>query len=81
MAIEICYVNGLAYAFNCVKSALTYRLHRAGLIDVKKYDTQLAITSTRRLIPTAVTRSFFRGLKRKDRKKFWRSHRDGLLDC
>ena len=37
---EICYVNGLAYAFNCVKSALAYRLHRAGLMDVRKYVTQ-----------------------------------------
>jgi len=37
---EICYVNGMAYAFNCVKSALAYRLHHARLLEVKKYDTQ-----------------------------------------
>lgn len=35
---EICYVNGIAYALNCVRSALQYRLHRAGLVDVKKYE-------------------------------------------
>jgi len=37
---EICYVNGIAYAFNCVRSALAYRLHLAGLLDVKKYQIQ-----------------------------------------
>lgn len=35
---EICYVNGLAYAFNCVKSALRYRLHKAGLLREAKFD-------------------------------------------
>src|SRR4030095_3955973 len=39
---EICYVNGMAYAFNCVKSALQYRLHRAGLLDVKNSETHLS---------------------------------------
>ena len=29
---EICYVNGLAYAFNCVKSAVKYRLHKLRLL-------------------------------------------------
>lgn len=35
---EICYVNGMGYAFNCVKSALRYRLHKARLIYEPKYD-------------------------------------------
>ena len=35
---EICYVNGLSYAFNCVKAALTYRLHKAKLMYEPKYD-------------------------------------------
>ncbi len=35
---EICYVNGLAYAFNCVKTALRYRLHKAQLVYEEKYD-------------------------------------------
>lgn len=37
---EICYVNGMAYAFNCVKSAMRYRLHKAKLIYESKYDTR-----------------------------------------
>jgi glycosyltransferase involved in cell wall biosynthesis len=36
---EICYVNGMAYAFNCVKSAIRYRLHKAKLMYESKYDT------------------------------------------
>jgi 2-polyprenyl-3-methyl-5-hydroxy-6-metoxy-1,4-benzoquinol methylase len=36
---EICYVNGMAYAINCVKSAMRYRLHKAKLIYESKYDT------------------------------------------
>ena len=35
---EICYVNGLAYAFNCVKTALRYKLHKARLVYEPKYD-------------------------------------------
>ncbi len=35
---EICYVNGISYAFNCVKAALTYRLHKAKLSYEAKYD-------------------------------------------
>ena len=35
---EICYVNGIAYAFNCVGSALKYRLHKARLLYTPKYD-------------------------------------------
>jgi glycosyltransferase involved in cell wall biosynthesis len=30
---EICYVNGIAYALNCVKAALAYRLHKMGLYN------------------------------------------------
>ena len=35
---EICYVNGIAYAFNCVKSAARYRLHKSRLTYEPKYD-------------------------------------------
>ena len=35
---EICYVNGMSYAFNCLKAAITYRLHKAKLKYVAKYD-------------------------------------------
>lgn len=35
---EICRVNGLVYAWNCVKEALKYRLHKRGWIYVRKYD-------------------------------------------
>lgn len=35
---EICYVNGMAYAFNCVKSAVRYRLHKARMIHEPKYE-------------------------------------------
>ena len=34
---EICYVNGIGYAFNCVMSAMKYRLHKAGFGDEAKY--------------------------------------------
>jgi len=37
---EICYVNGLAYAFNCVRSAIKYRLHKLRLAHVPKYEIQ-----------------------------------------
>ena len=37
---EICYVNGIAYAFNCLKSALRYRLHKAGLLYEPKFDVK-----------------------------------------
>lgn len=35
---EICYVNGLAYAYRCVESVLAYQLHRAGLAPCATYD-------------------------------------------
>jgi len=35
---EICYVNGLAYAWNCAKTALRYRFHKSRLIYEPKYD-------------------------------------------
>ncbi len=35
---EICYVNGIAYAFNCVKTALRYKLHKARVVYEPKYD-------------------------------------------
>ncbi len=34
---EICYVNGMVYAFNCIKSAMRYRLHKAGILEEPKY--------------------------------------------
>lgn len=37
---EICYVNGLPYAFNCVKSAVKYRLHKARLHYSRNYDVK-----------------------------------------
>jgi len=35
---EICYVNGLGYAYNCIRAAMKYRLHRARLRYDAKYD-------------------------------------------
>jgi len=37
---EICYVNGMAYAFNCIKSVVKYRLHRSRLRHEPKYHTK-----------------------------------------
>jgi len=37
---EICYVNGIAYAFNCIRSALRYRLHKARLVYEPKFDVR-----------------------------------------
>lgn len=37
---EICYVNGMAYAFNCLKSVVKYRLHRSRLRHEPKYHTK-----------------------------------------
>ncbi|HYM13719.1 MAG TPA: bifunctional glycosyltransferase/class I SAM-dependent methyltransferase [Bryobacterales bacterium] len=34
---EICHVNGLAYAWNCARTTLGYRLHRMGLVWDGKY--------------------------------------------
>jgi 2-polyprenyl-3-methyl-5-hydroxy-6-metoxy-1,4-benzoquinol methylase len=36
---EICHVNGLAYAWNCIRTTIGYRLHRKGLVYNRKYDT------------------------------------------
>ncbi len=35
---EICYVNGMVYAFNCLKTAMKYRLHKAKLTYEPRYD-------------------------------------------
>jgi glycosyltransferase involved in cell wall biosynthesis len=35
---EICHVNGMAYAFNCVHTAMRYRLHKSRLAYEEKYD-------------------------------------------
>jgi 2-polyprenyl-3-methyl-5-hydroxy-6-metoxy-1,4-benzoquinol methylase len=34
---EICHVNGMAYAANCVRTTLGYRLHRMGLLYERKF--------------------------------------------
>lgn len=35
---EICYVNGIAYAYHCLGSVIKYRLHKLGLVNIKKFD-------------------------------------------
>lgn len=35
---EICYVNGIAYAYRCLESAIKYRLHKAGLLSIGKFN-------------------------------------------
>jgi glycosyltransferase involved in cell wall biosynthesis len=35
---EICRVNGLGYAWNCMRTTLGYRLHRMGLVHDRKYE-------------------------------------------
>jgi glycosyltransferase involved in cell wall biosynthesis len=35
---EICRVNGLAYAWNVMKTTLRYRLHKAGLLYARQFD-------------------------------------------
>ncbi|HZE73300.1 MAG TPA: bifunctional glycosyltransferase/class I SAM-dependent methyltransferase [Pyrinomonadaceae bacterium] len=35
---EICRVNGIGYAFNCLQTASKYRLHKARVIKEPKYD-------------------------------------------
>ncbi|MFP5501503.1 MAG: methyltransferase domain-containing protein [Candidatus Sericytochromatia bacterium] len=35
---EICHVNGLAYAFNCVKSCFAYVAHKQNWIHLPKYE-------------------------------------------
>lgn len=35
---EICRVNGMAYAFNCLKTASKYRLHKSRIIKEPKYE-------------------------------------------
>lgn len=37
---EICYVNGISYAFHCIKAAARYRLQKAKLIYDPKYDVK-----------------------------------------
>lgn len=35
---EICYVNGISYAFHCLESVIRYRLHKKGLFNAEKFD-------------------------------------------
>ena len=37
---EICHVNGMSYAWNVMKTAVRYRLHRSGLLYDRKYDVR-----------------------------------------
>ena len=37
---EICYVNGIAYAFHCIESVIKYRLHKAGLVNLDKFNVR-----------------------------------------
>lgn len=37
---EICHVNGIAYAINCILSAMAYHFHRRGLLYIAKYDVE-----------------------------------------
>jgi glycosyltransferase involved in cell wall biosynthesis len=48
---EICYVNGMVYALNCIKSALKYRLHKANLSYESKYDVEGAHYTYKRIDP------------------------------
>ncbi len=48
---EICYVNGTVYAFNCIKSAMKYRLHKAKLSYEQKYDIDGAQYTYKRTDP------------------------------
>jgi glycosyltransferase involved in cell wall biosynthesis len=46
---EICYVNGIGYAVNCVRTALKYKLHKGRLAYEQKYD----VTGDRYVYKTA----------------------------
>src|SRR5204863_3033466 len=46
-----CYVNGIAYALNCLKSAMKYRLHKARLSYEPKYDIDGAQYTYKRTDP------------------------------
>jgi glycosyltransferase involved in cell wall biosynthesis/2-polyprenyl-3-methyl-5-hydroxy-6-metoxy-1,4-benzoquinol methylase len=35
---EICHVNGIAYAFNCIRSVLAYRLHKWKWLSLPEYE-------------------------------------------
>ncbi len=39
---EICHVNGLLYAANCIFTSLAFSLYRRGLFYVRKFDVNLA---------------------------------------
>ena len=42
---EICYVNGLKYAFNVIKSTVQFVLHQAGIRYYKKFEYQQPYTA------------------------------------
>lgn len=42
---EICYVSGMRYAWNVVKSVVEYRLHRAGFRTYRKYPVPVRYTT------------------------------------
>lgn len=62
---EICHVNGIGYAWNCVRTTLGYRLHRMGLVWDNRYrrDSEAAATYEYQPYPHsshAVIREYFR---------------------
>jgi glycosyltransferase involved in cell wall biosynthesis/ubiquinone/menaquinone biosynthesis C-methylase UbiE len=52
---EICHVNGLAYAWNCIKSVLRYRWHKAGWIHVPAFDVAQGVAGPYRLKPDSAS--------------------------
>ncbi|MCL4385684.1 MAG: bifunctional glycosyltransferase/class I SAM-dependent methyltransferase [Cyanobacteria bacterium] len=42
---EICHVNGLTYAFNCIKAVIKYKITRLGLLYEPNYDIQSHINT------------------------------------
>lgn len=39
---EVCHVNGISYGLHCLKSAAAFALHRAGLVNLPRYDLRPA---------------------------------------
>lgn len=37
---EICYVNGFSYAYHCLESVVKYRMHKAHLISMEKFNIE-----------------------------------------
>lgn len=39
---EVCHVNGVSYGLHCLKSAAAFALHRAGMVNLPRYDLRPA---------------------------------------